>query len=334
MTERDRSIDLLKGTLVIGMIYAHIMSFFSHLPYFAIIVKLFINVITFSGFLFCFGYVCQLSYFHKTINTVYKKLLNNFFKMIVAFYISAIFYRFLTTDNFGLNNILNIIFLFDIPTLSEFLIAFALINLVTIPLFGTFKSIIKNKIMFWIIISLLLLTTFFPYELVTTKQIGLLIGTTKFYAFPILQYMPFYLLGMYFAAYKINYNIYIFIGSIFSSLIYILYIIIYHDNPVRFPPSIFFILAPMFYLYMFYLFFKVLIQKKVSISLLELMGKNVLYYLLFSNILIFIFKLRIIKLNLDLNIINSLLVLIIVLGLITYFILISTKNNIKNEETK
>ncbi|MBB6692153.1 DUF1624 domain-containing protein [Cohnella xylanilytica] len=57
---RERAIDLFKGLLVIGMVYCHTLQFFSDpqaYPNGQRIIDL-VNLITFSGFVFAFGYGC------------------------------------------------------------------------------------------------------------------------------------------------------------------------------------------------------------------------------------------------------------------------------------
>ena len=62
--ERNQEIDIMKGLLTLAMILCHCLQFFGKED--AGIEKILVNVInltTFSGFLFCFGFVCCLAYF-------------------------------------------------------------------------------------------------------------------------------------------------------------------------------------------------------------------------------------------------------------------------------
>ena len=60
--ERNQEIDIMKGLLTLAMILCHCLQFFGKED--AGIEKILVNVInltTFSGFLFCFGFVCCLA---------------------------------------------------------------------------------------------------------------------------------------------------------------------------------------------------------------------------------------------------------------------------------
>ena len=64
--ERNQEIDIMKGLLTLAMILCHCLQFFGKED--AGIEKILVNVInltTFSGFLFCFGFVCCLAYFRE-----------------------------------------------------------------------------------------------------------------------------------------------------------------------------------------------------------------------------------------------------------------------------
>ena len=99
--ERNFSIDIFKGLLVIGMVLVHIMQFFSD-PSISPSVEYVINignVITFSGFVFCFGYVAEISYLEKDLKSVYKKIIKNIIKTLIAFYVSGSAYQLFVAGN-------------------------------------------------------------------------------------------------------------------------------------------------------------------------------------------------------------------------------------------
>lgn len=60
-SKRDNKIDVLKGILTVLMIVAHIFQFFSTNLLLDKFGK-YVNLTTFSGFMFCFGYVCYIAY--------------------------------------------------------------------------------------------------------------------------------------------------------------------------------------------------------------------------------------------------------------------------------
>jgi hypothetical protein len=327
MPERDGNIDVFKGLLVMGMIYAHVVQFFSDFSIFPVtdILASYANIITFSGFVFSFGYVCHMAYYRNPFKEVYAKMFISSVKTLIAFYISGIYFR-IFIDNRSLNwdTIVPILVLEDIPGWSEFLVSFSLFILVGLLLFKVFKILPEKKIIFWVTFVALLFTTFINYEKVAWNQMGLLIGSTHFASFPILQYMPFYLLGIYFARYKIHrFDMKILLGSAIATCIFIVFLMTHnYQLPGRFPPTIYWILSPMLFLYLYFLLSTWLSKHKKYTKFIHTFGENVLFYLLFSNILIFTLKS---KHSLLLNAWESLGLTFIILLMITYFIHIIAK---------
>lgn len=285
---RSSALDVFKGLLILGMILAHIIQILDITNnYLLKAVSTYINLISFSGFLFAFGYANYFAYFSKDFRACKLRMLNTGFKILVAFYISGIAFRMIFEKKaIHLLDILKIILLIDIPGYSEFLASFAAITFLAIILFKPIQMLIQDKKYFFITNILLLLTTYIPYEWININQIGLLIGTNKFYCFPVIQYSPLYLLGIYFAKYKIKFSkITLLLSSVFT-LSFLLYFLYNHKLPSRFPPSLFWILGSSFFLYIYFVASNLLSRLK-KLEFLEKAGKNVLFYLLISNIFIF-----------------------------------------------
>ena len=292
-TERDYSIDIFKGLLVIGMVYCHILQFFSDPEVYTGAQRVIdvVNIVTFSGFVFSFGYVGQLAYYSKPLKAVYGRMLSTAVKTLIAFYISGTYYRlFLDRKPLTWSTVKPILLLQDIPGWSEFLVSFSLIMLVGLVLFKPLTWLIERKLIFWVVVLLLLMTTYFPYDKVTVNQLGLLIGTRKFASFPVVQYFPYYLIGMYVARYRLGWNWKLFLGSFVSTGIFIAYVTVKHGLPERFPPSLFWILSSSFLVYLYFLVAKVLTLKMKYTKFLTVLGQNVLLYLLMSNMMIFTLK--------------------------------------------
>lgn len=291
LQQRDYSIDLFKGILVIGMVYAHVIQFFGQTENSVGMefVSNYANVITFSGFVFCFGYVFQKAYLTKPFEKVWLKMVVTSLKTLAAFYLSGLSFRiFISGIPLQWEHIGPVLLLKDIPGWSEFLVSFALFSFISIVLFPWLKRLIKLKLLFWTVNGLLLLTTWFPYDSVTINQLGLLIGTRQFAVFPVLQYMPYYLIGIYFARHSIGWGWKWLIGSALATGIFIWD---YASNgwvlPERFPPTVQWILGATLILYLYYLFTRWVVRRSWQIKPLISIGQNVLFYLLISNIFIF-----------------------------------------------
>ncbi|MFV9646290.1 MAG: heparan-alpha-glucosaminide N-acetyltransferase domain-containing protein, partial [Desulfobacterales bacterium] len=108
--EKNRKIritylDTTKGMFVLAMVMAHIIQFFGAADP---LMKLFsdgTNLAAFSGFMFCFGYGCYLAYFRKE-KTPRSRMFKNSFKILIAFYISGISYRFFVDKSIDLPGII------------------------------------------------------------------------------------------------------------------------------------------------------------------------------------------------------------------------------------
>lgn len=286
---RSSALDIFKGLLVFGMILAHIIQILGNRnDYLLSAISKYINLISFSGFLFAFGYANYFAYFSKDFQVVKWRMFKTGLKILLAFYISGIASRILFEKKaIHLLDIIKIILLADIPGYSEFLASFAIITLLALVLFRLIKTVLSNKKYFWLLNIFLLFTTFIPYERITINQIGLLIGTNNFACFPVIQYSPLYLIGIYFARYQVKLNRIVLLISSTFTLSFISYLLYTHSLPNRFPPSLFWIVGSALFLYIYFLASDLLATKLNKIELLEKLGRNVLFYLLVSNIFIF-----------------------------------------------
>lgn len=163
--------------------------------------------------------------------------------------------------------------------------------MIGLALFHGFVWISNRTILFWIVSLLLLATTWIDYSRFDSSYVGLLVGTIHFPTFPVLQYMPFYLTGIYFAKYRIGFQWKYLLISLFGTILFIYYLITNDLRlPDRFPPSIYWIVGSTFFLYMYYLFTKSLDKWGKGLGIIRIMGENVLFYLLMSNVFIFSLK--------------------------------------------
>lgn len=287
--ERNQALDGMKGLLVYGMIYTHVLQFFGPRDLVETVITDFFNLITFSGFLFCFGYSNQLAYYAKPFRSVVRRMAATALKTLAAFYISGIWFRvFVDGRELRWVVIKPILLLEDIPGWSEFLITFTLISMLGIVCFPLFQRMTERKWVFWIICALLLLTAFIPYEHVTVTQLGLLIGTTQFSSFPAVQYLPYYLIGTYFAKHQLGCRPLYLIGSFIATGVFIgSWIAGGLVLPQRFPPSLPWIAGAAGFLYLYFIGSNVLTKYTRRISWLTVPGTHVLFFLLISNIVIF-----------------------------------------------
>lgn len=293
--KRERAIDLFKGLLVLGMVYCHTLQFFSDQQVYPDGQKWIdaINLITFSGFVFSFGYVSQLAYYSKSFRQAAPRMGMTALKTLVAFYVSGTAYRlFIDGRVLGWDNIRPILLLNDMPGWSEFLASFTYLMVLGLVLFVPLQRLAAIKWLGFAVAGLLLLTTFIPYGHVHWMKWGPLIGTRDFASFPVLQYFPYYLLGMLFARYRIVWDWRVLAGAVAASGAFLWKWLPAEGQPLpeRFPPSIWWIVGPALLLYGYYLLSRLMERYPAPFVPFEAMGRNVLWYLVMSNVLIFALK--------------------------------------------
>lgn len=287
--ERARFLDMFKVMLVVGMVLCHVIQLTGPrgkgLPFG---IAQFINLITFSGFLFCFGFAVGIAYFGKTKRQVRRNFAINCSKALAAFYISGIAYEtLLSSSSFNLKVLLQILVFYHLPGYSEFLASFFALDLLTWVFFNQLKALSQSKPAIVVFVLISLAATFLPYQLVQPNQLGILIGSTHVITFPVLQYFGYYIMGIYFQQHKVVLNKIFLPIAILCSALFVGYVIWVKDVPGRFPPSIFWIVGAAGFLYGYYLLARKISSVIKKDNPLYFIGENTLFFLVLSNLIIF-----------------------------------------------
>lgn len=314
-------LDTTKGILVLIMVMTHVIQFFGSG---ALLMNLFSvagNLVAFSGFLFCFGYGSYLSYFGRE-KTPKARMFKNSLKILIGFYISGISYRFFVDKSIDLSGIINVLLLFDIPGYSEFLLSFFIIILLSAVFPKQFRMIVTNKVYLAIAIILSLTFTYIDYSLIKISQVGLVLGTTDYSAFPVVQYLPLFLTGSYFAFKRIGLDWTVVLISVFLLIEFAIFSLLRGGLPSRFPPSAMWIAGSFGLVYACYILGYFLDKIPIVAGALRAIGANVLYWFVTSNIAIFSLTLSV-KRN-SLSILGVIIVYVILVAII-YCVAISVK---------
>ena len=292
--KRENNIDLMKAIIVLGMILTHAFQLIMGLDNAPIDSSnrgiIYLNLVTFSGFLFCFGYSTYIAYIQKDIKEVCPKLIRNIIKLLIIFYISAIGYVAIILNEINFSVLIRILTLLIIPGMSEFLASFAMLNLFVLIFFKYIKKILDNKLLFFICVIFSLDLTFIPYYFIDNPWLSLIIGNWSV-CFPILQYMSLFLFGMYFAKYKPRFNLKILLGTLICFIIFEIGVSNNWEMVMRFPPRLFWILGSYFFVYIYYYITKFISEKYSNSKLLlhiSFIGRDSLTFLWISNIILFI----------------------------------------------
>lgn len=272
------------------MVFSHTVQFLAENPnrIFVFISQL-TDLVSFSGFLFCFGFATWIAYLQGP-QRPWGRIFRTILKFYVAYIISGVAFRVLinfSTPGFSLLG--NIAALRDTPAYSEFLLAFAVIIL----LGAVFQRVIVLSTEHWRYLMaatfICLAFTFIPIELPYLPLIGQILGGQGFIAYPAIQYLPLFLLGIYRARSPEHFNRKLtFLIGMAGLLFYILLVLSGVPLP-RYPPSIGWILCSAGVFFLYYWLARIMGAKFPSLiqKYLNAVGQNVLAYLLLSNLILF-----------------------------------------------
>ncbi len=288
----DKSIDRIRGILVIIMVYAHVLQFFGNTGAYPAIewITQTINVLVFPTFVFCFGRSAAVAYLQKPFKQAAPKLVKTTLIMYCVFVLSGLGYRILVDHSpFNALTVNKVLLLSDMPGWSEFLAGFMAYAVTVLVLFVPFRWLSTKLIPSLIAGAVCLGLCFLPYDLITSKQAGLFIGSSTFACFPVVQYAPYLLAGIYWQTTKKHGLVLTLIG-LGATVIGVITLIV-AGLPTRFPPSLPWVLMTGF----FPAAMSIAMAKLVKVpSVLEPadgwlcnMGRRSLFYLLASNLTIF-----------------------------------------------
>lgn len=253
MNARKREIDIQKGMLTVAMMLCHCIQFFGKEEYGLqkILVNL-INLSTFSGFMFCFGYTNQIAYYRKEWKNSFGKMLKNVCRMLIAFYISGIAYVALVEGKiFRWKFVAEVVMLKKYPGWSEFLVSFAAVLLVGIFLYPIIRRM--NTIMFLGVACISCIACYIPYERIHNSWLALLTGSRDYITFPVLQYGVFFAAGILVCKKEIRWNLRILLLTIIAGIPCLITVLKTGFLPERFPPSVWFICGGFVLVYGYYL---------------------------------------------------------------------------------
>jgi len=282
---RNLPIDIMKGLLITNVAGMHTIGYTGIGN--ALFANLwdFLSMVTFSGFVFCMGYVIQLVQYEKE-NPSAASVLRSFSRAMFGFYLSSLAYFFIYKSQADLPLILSVLLLQQLGSLSEFLLSFALFPLIAAILARPIKAVIASERLFIVVCFLLLMTTFIPYDLVTNPYIAIWVGGMGEVYYPVVQHFPLFLMGAYFASRRLEPNgVHLILGIL--SLLVMQGFMLVAGIPSRFPPSFFWVFCSMGGILVWYWASIRLASWRPTAVIFGSMGANSLFFLVVSNILVF-----------------------------------------------
>lgn len=280
---RDNAIDVMKGFITLLMVLSHSMhfagisqSYFSH----------YVNLTTFSGFMFCFGYVCNMAYLQKK-DVPWKKLVKGGIRLYIAYNISALMYLLLIDHNLNKNTVTDLLFQRWIAGYSEFLLSWAYLYFILVIIVPMLRSASNKKYSCLGLVLISLCFTFIDYDIINISWLGPIVGYKSAHYFPLVQYFSYFLIGCYFNQQKREIKFSFLLVSFLCSMAFFVYYISFSKMPRRWGPSFLWVVGGYFFIYVYYVAVKKLtVMPKVS-GILSKIGQNTLLYLLVNNICCF-----------------------------------------------
>lgn len=273
-------IDVTKGLLVVAMVLAHTIQRFELHSFDSVSYS--INLLCFSGFMYCFGYAAWIAYLSKDA-TPWRKVLITSAKCYVAFIIAGSISSMMLNNN-GVDVIYRIALMQTLPPYAEFFLTFSMVILISSLLKPVLTKATQSNALTILSCLLCLLTTFItPWD--TNIFIGQLIGGTNYYYFPLIQYLPLFILGVYSARNDGKFNIL----ALLMSLPAFYYLITTPNEIGRFPPSYEWIASSVVAVYMCHKISWLICGffRDVVIHYISSVGRNTIIYLILSNAVLF-----------------------------------------------
>ena len=284
-SSRRPELDLFKTMLVVGMVATHVIQLVSRsLPTWTERFADFINLVTFSGFLLAMGIGLGLSQgrARPLLSRLRPALL-----LLLAAWISSFAFALLV-DRLPLTTALAI----DVLTMrrlfgwSEFLATFFMLYVLVALARPALIAVATHPWLLLAVTAACFATTWLVMDQ-GWPLTATLIGTTRFASFPLLPYLPWFLLGISLGRADMRLTPWHWLGGAAASgwLLWSLWQT--GQLPGRFPPTVQWIVGPALAL-LAYLLVAKSVTRRISLpDWLNVPGRHVLSYLLVSNLMLF-----------------------------------------------
>ncbi|MEW5939408.1 MAG: hypothetical protein AB1750_07095 [Chloroflexota bacterium] len=316
--QHNLEIDASKGLFVVTMVLAHVIVLLSDQAtrIFTAELKMAATLASFSGFLFCFGFATWHAYFSQAPSL--KRVLPSAIRPWIAYYISSIFYLLFVERLYGIKDFADVLLLTRLVPFAEFLLAFSLTLLAGFLFHKPIGFLLERPRLFFAVVGALALTALIPNGWVRWPMLGMFIGAPERVAstFPIVQYFPIYLMGIYFARYDIKPNLWIGLAGMAAYYVYRSL----GGDITRFPPSLGWIAGSFFFALTGYVLARFLSRWTPARRALVRLGVNALFCILTSNILLFAFRGAAPRLAGEMNLRSTLGVTVAILAILYFMV--------------
>ncbi|HZY68063.1 MAG TPA: hypothetical protein VFE52_05720, partial [Devosia sp.] len=239
---RAADLDLFKTMLVWGMITAHCIQLLSFRPKpAAIVISDVVNLITFSGFMFAFGWGLGLS---RGAPKGWWARLRPVLLLGLATWVSEFaFMALVEKAEFTPELVWNILLFSRLYGWSEFLASFAVLYLVIAFARRPLVTVGER----WYLLVPAAIACLWSTYIVVSVDLPLLatvVGTTNFASFPLLAYLPWFLLGIFYARNPEHPRAADWVLAAMATGLCALWVAYFESYPGRFPPTVLWVVGP------------------------------------------------------------------------------------------
>ncbi len=283
--DRAQDLDLVKTLLVIGMIGAHVIQLITFRPKpDAAMFAEYANLVSFSGFMFTFGIGLGLPKPEGRQKSWFTRLRPVLLLLLSVYASSFAFALLVDRKPLSLELVLDVVTLRRLFGWSEFLATFFV--LAVVQLFGRPQLFAAGRNPWLLVcVSMACLATTFYQTSTIFPLLPTLVSHTQFANFPLLAYLPWFLVGIWYGSHPVR--LWHFIPAV-AITGYLYWVTIRTGGfPQRFPPSILWVVGPAAIL-LAYLALARWIAARVHIpAILLTPGRHVLSFLVLSNLGVF-----------------------------------------------
>jgi hypothetical protein len=242
-------LDLFKTILTVGMIFAHVIQLADAVPgQVAHALSVYVNLVTFSGFMLAFGMGIGLSRRRTSAATMVSRC-----KMPVLLFlgycISSIAQLELVDGRpIESKEIIDVVLMRHLYGYSEFLATFFMLSLVTSFTRQLIFIVCDNV---WLIIAFVALSVVVSALDLSSPQfpfVAAIIGSHDYPSFPLAQYLPWFLLGVRYTRRSVRISGTIWAAAGVATLAFVSFAVLYRRAPSRFPPDTLWIAGPALFL--------------------------------------------------------------------------------------
>lgn len=287
--ERDSSIDLLRGSVVLWMVITHTNALFYNfdghgwLGFFTWLGA----TVCFTTFLFCSGSVYGMKFKDKNHVITFRKLWQRLTYIITGYYVTAFAVVILGNQAIpSFDEIIKVLFFIEVPIFTEFILAFALADILIFILQRILhRSLVKPYLLLiiTILISLfawVLYNIDFKIEILNAYK-SLLVGHEGLHRFGILTYFPVLAVGLLWGYWnsKLRERSIVLVAVLAALAAFIIFSEQYLGfRQDRWPPSVLFLSYGMAYIALFLLLVPYILKLKPLSNALKFLSNYTFEY--------------------------------------------------------